>query len=132
MRIAGIELEDGARVWSDVGELELDPLERVVVETRDGPQTGWVFAAPADIVSATAEPSATVVARVPAVSIEARCDRLPGAEMPPLGTRFRTQSGEGTIVRIDPIEKRVTVRMEDGDELEIALSPNAAGQGDAQ
>lgn len=110
MRIAGVRLENSRVVWVDAGDLDIDPLDDVVVAVDGGESRGMVIVAPDALLRPT-EAEGWVVHVAPGRPDEDDCGDLPGADMPPLGS----QRDGGMVVSIDAVKRQVMVEMPDGE-----------------
>lgn len=122
MRIAGVHLDDGRRVWADAVECELAPLDRVRVDFASGETHGWIFITPEQLLGDPPPVAATIRAVVPSAPPKALDQDLPGADLPPLGTRTTMRGTTGIVTTIDPVKRTVTVTRDDG---EIAVEPSS-------
>ena len=120
MRVAGVRLDGGRAVWADARTNELSPLDRVTVHLEAEELSGWVFVAPAQLLQPPASIEGVIVEVLPRPEDDLECRELPGWEMPPLGTRVRTASAEGLVIAIDAAQSRVTLRLDDGVEVEVS------------
>jgi hypothetical protein len=113
VRIAGVRLPDGRAVWLDAGGLPVSPLDRVVAEVEGAEATGEVFVAPDQLLTSL-PPDGSISRVLPPKPDALDCSGLPGASMPPLGTRVSTAEGSGTVIGVDAVHGTVTVQREDG------------------
>lgn len=109
MSIAGVRLDDGRLVWVDAGELELQPLDQVVVEFDGREYQGQVMIAPEALIRPV-QPTGRIAGISPRDSADTDCSDLPGADMPPLGTRV---AGE-IVMAVDAVKRTITVEGTDG------------------
>lgn len=123
MRVAGIRLPDDRVMWLDAGEHELAPLDRVRARAAGEDVAGIVFVAPEQVLQPPVEVAGTITDVAPRPRPDPGCDDLPGADLPPLGTRFEAGGVVGMVVRLDPVGRTVTVRPDEGEleDRQIAL-----------
>lgn len=127
MRIAGIRLPDGRALWLDAGQHELVPLDRVHGSTAGGEVEGIVFVTPDQLLQPQAQADGTITDVERRHQSDPDCDDLPGADLPPLGTKFEAEGVCGTVVGLDPVAGSVTVRQDDGREVAVPLSTGGRG-----
>ena len=120
MRVAGVRLEGGRAIWADAGQIQLATLDRVMVRSSNEEASGWVFVASEQLLHAPASIDGVIVEVLPPSEDGVECRELPGSEMPPLGSRVRTESVEGLVTAIDAVQSRVTLRLDDGSEVEVS------------
>jgi hypothetical protein len=124
VRIAGVQLSNGDRIWADGGTLQLQLLGRVTVRYSEQEVAGWVFIAPEQLVGWVGQMEGEILATHPEASQDEECGYLPGADMPPLGSRVDTEAGSGIVSRVDAVERLVVIIADDGTEISTSLSEN--------
>jgi hypothetical protein len=65
-----------------------------------------------------------ILAIQPEASQDVECGYLPGADMPPLGSRVDTEAGSGIVTKVDAVDRLVMIVADDGTEVSISLSEN--------
>ncbi|HEX6510553.1 MAG TPA: hypothetical protein VF221_23235 [Chloroflexota bacterium] len=118
MRIAGVRLPDGRAFWVDAGMHRLRPLDSVLLSLNGTSVQGTIFVAPEQLLSAVEVDEADLIEVLEADGVRHRCDDLPGAELPPLGSQLL----KGTVRAIDPIRRQVTLQLHDGEEVTFPLA----------
>jgi hypothetical protein len=113
MNVAGVALADGRLLWARTG-VPLAVLDRVVLQTPEAEIEGTVIVAPDQLLRSPAELSAEVLRVVPRSQSEPRCDDLPGAALPPLGTRVTANGITGLVTALDPVAGTILVTPDDG------------------
>ncbi len=122
MRIAGVRLKDGRTVWADAGTWPLTPLDEVSVRLSHADLLGTVFVTPEQLLQLPQRPDGVVIEIYQSEVDEIDCLDLPGGEMPPLGSTVPVQGAIATIVRVDAVHRRVSLRQEDGTEVVFPLA----------
>jgi hypothetical protein len=118
MRVAGVRCDDGRVVWADVGDRQIQPLDRVVVAVDGAEWHGHVFVSPERLLQPP-EDIAGIIVRVESPSDQdLSCADLPGSEMPPLGSTITIDGRSGAVTQIDPVRRTVTVTTDDGAHIE--------------
>ncbi|MGH2442047.1 MAG: hypothetical protein ACRDFX_02640 [Chloroflexota bacterium] len=113
MKPAGVLLESGDLIWVDAGEVALEPLDRVSISIDGHAATGRVMVTPGQMLS-TPERMCGAIIEVLNQEELPEVGELPGAGMPPLGTRYSTREYAGRVIAIDPVKGAVTLDLEDG------------------
>jgi hypothetical protein len=108
VRIAGVRLQDGSVVWLDAGSHGIRQLDRAIVRLAAGEVEGAVFVTPEAMLSPPPRVDGLVVKSWTSSPPDRDCNFLPGSEFPVLGERVRSGDLEGTVVALDPVERRVT------------------------
>jgi hypothetical protein len=88
-------------------------------ETLDG----TVYVAPEQLLRPPETVIGSVLGVLPQRASDVGCHDLPGADMPPLGSRVRFDTLEGVVTGLDPLNRRMTVRTDQGDEIEDLTVP---------
>lgn len=114
MKVIGVWLDVRRMIWADAGELEPALSDRVVVRLPEGELSGRVHVAAAQWLAppGAVDGIVTTVERQTVARVE---EDIPGADMPPLGTRARVGGVEGLVTAIDPVHRLVTVTPETGE-----------------
>jgi hypothetical protein len=106
--IAGVQLSNGTRLWVDAGEHRPRPMDRITVLIDGETHEATVFAAPDQLSPTNLDPAGTIVS-VMGAKQATEPTGLPGAAMPPLGSRVRWQGQQAMVTAIDPIAQTVTI-----------------------
>lgn len=110
MKAACVRFDDGSRVWAGGDEIEMATLDRVRVRLPEGEREGTVLVAPRQVIQGSVECLGTVLERLN-VAADAEIGRLPGSELPPLGSQCVLPDGAGVVTGIDPLAGTVTVTL---------------------
>lgn len=134
MRAAGVHLADGRLVWIEAGEVTLGPLDRVVVRLAEGEHHGVIVVTPEQCLRPPDTVDGVLAGWEPFGLPIDDCSHLPGAHMPPLGSRLDAGGTRGMVIGLDPVERTVTVTPDDeGPEVTVAadtaLDPDSASAG---
>jgi hypothetical protein len=113
VNIAGVELDGGRLVWAST-TTPLELLDRIVLHLPEGEIEGTVLVAPGQLLRAPAGASGKVLRVLPRSTLESLCAALPGADMPPLGTRFTSEAVSGLVTALDPVARTLSVTPDDG------------------
>lgn len=107
-------------LWLDAGAHDLAPLDAVTCAITEGMCRGTVFVTPECMLQKPARVHGTIVAVAESPHPDRDCLNLPGADLPPLGSFWSAERVSGVVVRIDPVNRKATVRQ--GDEVEVVVS----------
>jgi hypothetical protein len=121
MRIAGVRLDDGRTVWLDAGDLSVAPLDRATALLEGTEWEGEVIVPPERLLSPPDRIDGLLVKLGPPALDEDECEYLPGAEFPVLGQSVQWGEIAGTVVALDPAERRVTIAHSGGSESVFSL-----------
>jgi hypothetical protein len=127
VRVAGVRLADGRMVWLDAGDLALVPLSQVKVRLPGGDEPGEVFVSPAELLSPPSHIDGLLIEAHDPRRPEGDCSELPGSEFPALGETVRRAGGEGTVVALDPAERRITIA-HGADALTVVMLDDVTGE----
>lgn len=109
MSVAGVRLAGGRLVWVEAGDWNPQPLDAVTVDADDREYQGQVIVAPQALLRPVTA-SGKIVQVTPRPTEETDCSNLPGADMPPLGSK----QPDGVVVAVDAISRTFTVEAPDG------------------
>lgn len=127
--IAGVELDDGRRLWVDAGSCDLHPLDRTVVRLQDGTElSATVFVAPAHLLVGTAPVGGNVILVCEATEPSPH-DSLPGADLPPLGSLVEVDGALRLVRALDPVAGTVTFETDTGSETMYRGREPKSGEG---
>jgi hypothetical protein len=121
MRIAGVRLDDGRTVWLDARDLTVVALDRATAQLDGSEWEGEVFVAPEQMVSPPDGVDGLLTQSQPPSLSEDTCGHLPGSEFPTLGQTVQGEGIAGTVVALDPAERRVTIAHSGGAETVLSL-----------
>ena len=96
-------------VWLDAGTSTVLPLAPVTACLAAGEQEGEVFITPEALLTLPPRIDGSLVERRLPTSAERDCGDLPNSEFPALGETVRSDDLQGTVVALDPVERRVTI-----------------------
>jgi hypothetical protein len=120
--VAGVRL-DGAFLWVEAGDHQLDPLTRVEVEVDGTIQSGVVYITSDQLVVGSAQPTGKLIAVHPPAPPQATME-LPGADMPPLGSMLTREGISGQVVQIDAVKRTARIRTAEGEERTVDWPPS--------
>lgn len=112
MNIAGVALPDGRLLWARTG-ITVSVLDDVILRVDEEEIEGTVVVAPDQLLRPPGMAPAEVVQIVEREMRQASCDDLPGADLPPLGSRISVGEVVGRITGLDPVGRTVTVTSAD-------------------
>lgn len=117
-----MRLTTGHMVWLDAGAVELALLDAVRGTTTEGEDVaGTVFVEPEQLLQAPGRIDGEITEVIPRNPADPECNDLPGADLPFLGAQWEDASLSGTVVRLDPVNRSITVRSADGSDVEVNL-----------
>lgn len=104
-----MRLRDGSVVWLDAGSHDIRPLDGVMARLATGEAEGVVFVIPEAMLSPAPRLDGLVIDSWIVSPLDHDCSYLPGSEFPALGETVGSGDFRGTVVALDPVERRVTI-----------------------
>jgi len=122
-----VRLKDGSMVWLDAETRAVLPLDPVTACLDAGEVEGEVFITPEALLSLPPRIDGSLVERRLSTSPEHDCSRLPNSEFPALGETVRSDDLQGTVIALDPVERRVTISTGPNDTRVIPVDELSSG-----
>lgn len=114
-------------VWLDAGNHALAPLSPVTVRLEGAETEGTVFITPEGLLSTPPRIDGLVIASQPPPQPDPACSHLPGSEFPALGETVQHGDVQGTVISLDPAERRVTISPENDGPIVVSWDSSANG-----
>jgi hypothetical protein len=119
MRVAGIHAA-GRMIWVDAGESVVEPLDRAQIRVGDALLEGEVLVTTEQLAGDPPVAEGVLVRAYARAAGADPCVDIPGAGMPPLGSRI----GGRLVVGIDAVQRTVSAEGADGVQEVQPVSPS--------